>query len=266
MKRGWSAEEVQTEFDRIALILPEELTFMNHGFAAEEDGAAEHLAGGDLAGEHPSQRHSANLIRHLAAGVATRGRRVLDVGCGRGGAASYLLRRGEAAGVLGLDLSAGNIEFCARRHRAPGLHFVLGDAQRLPFAAGSFDVVLCVESGAYYPDIDRFFAEVARVLRREGAFLYADVLPRGLVDERRAALGARFRIARDEDITSGVIAALRGSAPHAAGLVCDVAAGDRRRADELARLLLDRITGALCRYASGAIAYRIWRLHPADPS
>jgi fatty-acid O-methyltransferase len=59
-------------------------------------------------------------------------------------------------------LNAAGIEFCRRRHPLPGLTFVCGDA------------VVNVESSHCYPRFDRFLAEVARVLRPGGMFLYAD--------------------------------------------------------------------------------------------
>jgi ubiquinone/menaquinone biosynthesis C-methylase UbiE len=58
------------------------------------------------------------------------------------------------------------------------MDFVHGDAQSLPFADESFDVVINIEASHGYPDFPRFLAEVARVLRPGGRFLYADVLLR----------------------------------------------------------------------------------------
>ena len=49
-----------------------------------------------------------------------------------------------------------------------------GNAESLPFADESFDAVINVEASHGYPDFPRFLAEVARVLRPGGHFLYAD--------------------------------------------------------------------------------------------
>ncbi|ORV55563.1 SAM-dependent methyltransferase [Mycobacterium fragae] len=102
------------------------------------------------------------------------GKQVLEVGCGRGGGASYLMRALGPASYVGLDLNAAGIDFCSRRHRLPGLRFVQGNAENLPFPAESFDAVINVESAALYPHFDRFLSEVGRVLRPGGTFLYAD--------------------------------------------------------------------------------------------
>jgi ubiquinone/menaquinone biosynthesis C-methylase UbiE len=106
------------------------------------------------------------------------GKRVLEVGCGHGGGASYLTRALKPASYVGLDLNPAGIEFCRRRHPVPGLEFVQGNAEDLPFAAESFDAVINVESSHCYPHFDRFLAEVTRVLRPAGAFLYTDVRQR----------------------------------------------------------------------------------------
>ena len=101
-------------------------------------------------------------------------KRVLEVGCGHGGGASYLTRALSPASYVGLDINAAGIEFCRRRHHVQGLEFVHGNAEDLPFGPGSFDAVINVESSHCYPHFDRFLCEVARVLRPGGVLLYAD--------------------------------------------------------------------------------------------
>ena len=53
-----------------------------------------------------------------------------------------------------------------------------GNAENLPFADQSFDAVISIEAAPYYPRFPRFLAEMARVLRPGGHFLYADLRPR----------------------------------------------------------------------------------------
>lgn len=106
------------------------------------------------------------------------GKQVLEVGCGHGGGASYLTRALGPASYVGLDLNPTGIEFCRRNHHVPGLEFVQGNAENVPFPAASFDAVINVESSHCYPHFDRFLGEVERVLRPGGAFLYTDVRQR----------------------------------------------------------------------------------------
>jgi ubiquinone/menaquinone biosynthesis C-methylase UbiE len=84
------------------------------------------------------------------------------------------MRNLHPASCTGLDLNPANIDRCRERHRLPGLEFVQGDAQDLPFPDDSFDALVNIEASHQYSDFPRFLAEVARVLRPGGHFLYAD--------------------------------------------------------------------------------------------
>jgi ubiquinone/menaquinone biosynthesis C-methylase UbiE len=143
------------------------------------------------------------------------GKRVLEVGCGRGGGASYLMRALGPASYVGLDLNAAGIDFCSRRHRLPGLRFVQGNAENLPFPAESFDAVINVESAAMYPHFDRFLSEVGRVLRPGGTFLYADNRWRPDCARWESALaGAQgLRIVSGREINAEVVRGLELNEP-----------------------------------------------------
>jgi ubiquinone/menaquinone biosynthesis C-methylase UbiE len=52
--------------------------------------------------------------------------------------------------------------------------FVLGDAEALPFATRSFDVVACRLAPHHFPHPERFVDEVARVLKPDGRFGVTD--------------------------------------------------------------------------------------------
>jgi ubiquinone/menaquinone biosynthesis C-methylase UbiE len=128
------------------------------------------------------------LYHRTASQADLKGKRVLEVGCGHGGGASYLTRTLQPASYTGLDLNRSAIEFCRKRHDVPTLEFVHGDAEKLPFPDRSFDAVINVESSAAYAHFSRFLAEVARVLRPGGHFHYTDLRPRSGVVEWEAAL------------------------------------------------------------------------------
>jgi ubiquinone/menaquinone biosynthesis C-methylase UbiE len=51
------------------------------------------------------------------------------------------------ASYTGLDLNRAGIDFCRKRHNLPGLDFVCGNAEDLPYADQSFDAVINVEAG-----------------------------------------------------------------------------------------------------------------------
>ena len=143
-----------------------------------------------LASSDELNRACIQLYHHVATQTDLRGKKVLEISCGHGGGASYLTRTLQPKDYTGLDLNPAGIKFCRERHRVEGLTFVQGDAEKLPFAANTFDAVINVEASHCYPDFPRFLAEVARVLRPGGFFLYADFRFRERWDEWEQALAA----------------------------------------------------------------------------
>lgn len=102
------------------------------------------------------------LVRELAVG---RGDRVLDLACGTGDFA--VIAAGRGAEVVGLDFARRMLELALRRG-VPGAAWVQGDALRLPFRDGSFDVALSGFALRNFAAIPPVLAELARVLRPGG--------------------------------------------------------------------------------------------------
>jgi SAM-dependent methyltransferase len=178
-------------------------TFMNYGWRGADAAAL------SLAPDDEGDRSCAQLYDTVARGAPLAGRDVLEVGCGRGGGAAFVARYHAPRRLVAVDRSSRAVAFCRRRHAAPALAFEVADAERLPFAAASFDAVLNVESSHCYGRIDAFFSEVRRVLRPDGAFLYADFRPAAELPAWRAALAAAgFSSVVERDLTPGVVAAL----------------------------------------------------------
>ncbi len=147
----------------------DEVHFLNWGY--EEDPPM----GLPLEASDEIDRYSIQLYHRTAAQVDLTGKDVLEVSCGHGGAASYIMRTLGPASYTGLDLNPAGIEYCRDKHKIAGLKFVHGDAENLPFPDESFDAVVNVEAAHLYPHFDVFLKEVARVLRPGGHFLYADL-------------------------------------------------------------------------------------------
>ncbi|MFL6074731.1 MAG: class I SAM-dependent methyltransferase [Mycobacteriales bacterium] len=109
---------------------------------------------------------------------------VLDVGCGTGWLAAGLRGAAPWATVIGVDLSAGMVG----RARAAGAWPLLrGDAQRLPVATASVDVVTCRGVLHHLPDVPAALAEWRRVLRPGGAVVLCSE-PTPAVDRHGAVL------------------------------------------------------------------------------
>jgi SAM-dependent methyltransferase len=106
------------------------------------------------------------------------GARVLELGAGAGQCGRWLAAQGAYA--VGLELSARQLWHSRQLDARSGvaLPAVQADAGRLPFAAGSFDVV-CSSYGAlpFVADAGAVCAEVARVLRPGGRFVFSVTHP-----------------------------------------------------------------------------------------
>jgi 2-polyprenyl-3-methyl-5-hydroxy-6-metoxy-1,4-benzoquinol methylase len=101
------------------------------------------------------------------------GRRVLEIGCGRGGFSCWLARqtRPGAPELTAADFSASALDRAkaqAARHGLTGIQWMQEDVQRLSFADGSFDTVISCETVEHVPDVARAVRELARVLRPGG--------------------------------------------------------------------------------------------------
>lgn len=92
------------------------------------------------------------------------GTRLLDVGCGPGGAA--LLAAGRGARVVGLDAASGSVEVA--RERIPEGDFRVGDMERLPWPDSSFDAVTWFNSLQFSGNPAAALLEGRRVLAPGG--------------------------------------------------------------------------------------------------
>jgi SAM-dependent methyltransferase len=98
-----------------------------------------------------------------------RGDRVLDVACGAGYVAAAARDRGAEA--VGVDFSAAQVRLAEQTY--PGIRFVEGDAEALPFQDGEFAAVLNAFGLPHIPNAEKAAAEARRVLKPGGRFAYA---------------------------------------------------------------------------------------------
>lgn len=99
---------------------------------------------------------------------------ILDVGCGIGGSSLYLAQKYNAQ-ATGITLSSFQANRAKQRAQAMGLsqkaEFLVVDAQNMPFADNSFDLVWALESGEHMPDKVKFMQECYRVLQPGGKLI-----------------------------------------------------------------------------------------------
>jgi 2-polyprenyl-6-hydroxyphenyl methylase/3-demethylubiquinone-9 3-methyltransferase len=100
------------------------------------------------------------------------GKKTLDVGCGGGLLAEEFARLGCV--VTGIDPSAPSLETARSHASAAGLRidYQVGTGEHLPFEDDSFDLVYCCDVLEHVQDLGRVLAEIARVLKQDGAFLF----------------------------------------------------------------------------------------------
>src|SRR5690625_1059578 len=106
-------------------------------------------------------------------------RDVLDVATGTGDLAFELAGHGPGRSITGLDFSAGMLELARRKNAAGGfgVTFTEGDAQELPFADCSFDLVMIAYGLRNLEEPRRGLAEFYRVLRPGGRLVVLEFPP-----------------------------------------------------------------------------------------
>ena len=92
--------------------------------------------------------------------------------CGHGEAMSLFDARMTRG--IGLDISPQMLRLARSDHRAEHLCFVQGDATALPLASASFDTVFMLGGIHHVPDRRQLFAEVARILKPGGRFIFRE--------------------------------------------------------------------------------------------
>jgi ubiquinone/menaquinone biosynthesis C-methylase UbiE len=182
-----------------------EVKFLNYGYA-DLDSGSKHIG---LSPDDEAERFCINLYHRNLGDVQVEGKDLLEVGCGRGGGASYIMRYLRPRSYIGLDVSKRIISQCNRNYQIPGLSFACGKAESLPFETARFDAVVNVESSRCYSDMPGFLSEVHRVLKPSGFLFLSDMRTReGNAELREQCLGARFSILRHENILANVVKAL----------------------------------------------------------
>lgn len=198
----WTLKQV---YEQVSKSSGDSNSFLNYGFAALE----EPYTTLDLPEDQVDDRTGMQLYNHIASAVELKGLEALEVGCGRGGGTSFVFDRLGLRRMVGVDLAERAVADASRIYGRPGLTYEVGDAENLRFNNESFDAVLNVESSHCYPNMDRFLAEVFRVLRPGGHLLIADLRPAEDVGEFRSFLvDSGLEIVVEEDITANVVKAL----------------------------------------------------------
>lgn len=98
---------------------------------------------------------------------------ILDIGCGGGMNVKRMAEK--AKKVYGVDYSIVSVELSSEVNedliKQGQVEIVEGNVKSLPFEDNTFDIVTAFETVYFWPDIERCFGEVKRVLKPGGVFL-----------------------------------------------------------------------------------------------
>jgi SAM-dependent methyltransferase len=130
----------------------------------------------------------AKLNSHGAEDFITRlhlkpGTKVLDVACGTGNQSIPAARAG--AKVIGLDIATNLLDQARKRAADERLKidFIEGDAEKLPYEAARFDVVVSMFGAMFAPRPDVVASELLRVCRPGGLIAMGNWTPDGFVGQ-----------------------------------------------------------------------------------
>jgi len=197
-----------------------EILFMNFGYSNPDMLI-------NLDPEDESNKYSVQLYHLLGSAIDLKNKDIAEIGCGRGGGLSYIVRTFSPATALGVDLDKHAVKFCIKHFNLKGLSFANGDAQNLSFLKdNSFDAILNLESSHRYIYMDLFLKEVHRLLRPGGYFLYTDFRYDYEMTELKQQLAASgMDILKEVMITDNVVKALEADDLHRRKLVKKLAPG-----------------------------------------
>lgn len=128
--------------------------------------------------------HQGNMDQWIDAMQLRDGMKILEVGCAGGLLCHRLKERLPGAELTGVDLDTGHIDFARRKARELKLQcsFAEGDATRLPFEDGLFDVCYS-HTVINFCDPEKFVGEQYRVLKPGGRIVIMNVYQRGFKPE-----------------------------------------------------------------------------------
>ena len=101
--------------------------------------------------------------------------RILDIACGTGALEEIILKNHPYQHIFGLDLAEGMLGMACKKFTThPNVHFLRGNASKLPFHIESFDIIVCCNSLHYFIEPSKVLAECHRVLNPNGRLILLD--------------------------------------------------------------------------------------------
>lgn len=179
--------------------------FMNYGY---EDNATKNSLSLDK--EDEPFRYYIQLYNFVIKDIDLHNKDVMEVGCGRGGGGSFVLRYKNPRSFTGIDLSETAINWCKKHLPFYNSTWKQGLADAIPVPDASMDVIVNVESSHCYPSMKNFLKEVKRVLRPQGYMAFCDLRRLSDIENLQTAFSmSGLKIIQHQDITPQVLNALK---------------------------------------------------------
>jgi len=139
-------------------------------------------------------------VARVLHGFELAGKRVLDLGCGLGGASVTMTRDLGATDIVGYDIDEvvlGRAKLLVEENRVDDrVQLILGNPGPLQFADESFDIVYIAAVACHMSDLAGFFREIARVLKPGGWLAGSD----WMIREKNRAFHVWDKMLRDRGL------------------------------------------------------------------
>ena len=176
--------------------------FMNYGY---KDGKELNLLKEDEPNRLFIQLYNMNIRD-----IDLKGKEVVEVGCGRGGGASWIAKTYVPKKLMALDFSNDAVRLASNWYSPQkNLSFKVGNAEDLPLKDNSKDIIYNVESSHCYGNVEAFVKGVYRSLKVGGNFCWTDFRDKETMEKLHDIfLNTGFEIVSKKEITKEVLNAL----------------------------------------------------------
>ncbi|MBI3510474.1 MAG: class I SAM-dependent methyltransferase [Bacteroidetes bacterium] len=181
------------------------IRFINLGYADSPGYPGDRIKGNDF---NDREYDNAQLYFQLLKEIDLRNKDVLEIGCGAGGGCELIAEHFLPKSIAGIDLSDGLINENKKKYKNQKIIFSQGNAEQLPYADNSMDIVINVESSHCYPSRQSFVRETKRVLRPGGFFCYADLMDQKDMIQMEEYTKENFGVMVKRNISRNVVLAI----------------------------------------------------------
>ena len=200
-------------------------------------------------------------VMRIVAGLELDGRRVLDLGCGLGGATLALARNHAPEHVTGVDIDAAVLERAEQLIAAGGVADRVTlqriDPGRLPFEVDQFDVVYANSVTCHFESLERLFGEVFRVLAPGGCLIGAEWF---VIDHESSAFVQWDALLRERGLSFYFVTQSHFTeALHASGFAAPTYTDRSSAISALVRDGLERIRGPLREHLCDSLGEKGYR-------